>query len=274
MNVRQRIGALEQHLTERDIAILSDLEQFRLLTTRHLQRLHFPATPLGPHATVSGATRGTTRVLTRLKGHGVIIRLTRRIGGIKHGSAITIWQLGAAGDRLLRARRGDPVRRRYDEPGLTFATHMLAVAEIGVTIKERSHAQQFELLELTTEPACWRTFSGSGTSVLTLKPDLYAVTADATTETYSFIEVDQATEHLPAVLRKCHTYQRYERSGTEQRQRGLFPAVVWITPTRTRADQIRTAIIGDENLDTELFWVVTTETMLRYLAPYAPTITT
>lgn len=273
MNPRQRIDALEQHLTERDFAILSDLEQFRLLTTRHLQRLHFPAAPLGSHVTVSGATRGTTRVLTRLEGHGVITRLVRRVGGIKHGSAVTIWQLGAAGDRLLRARRGDPIRRRYDEPGHTFAAHMLAVAEVGVTLKERSHAEQFELLELTTEPSCWRTFSGTGTSVLTLKPDLYAVTADATTETHSFIEVDQATEHLPAVLRKCHTYQRYERSGTEQRQRELFPAVVWITPTQTRADQIRSAINGDESLDTELFWVATTETMLRHLAPYAPTTT-
>ncbi|GAB3124820.1 replication-relaxation family protein [Glaciibacter psychrotolerans] len=273
MNIRQRIGALEQHLTERDIAILKDLEQFRLLTTRHLQRLHFPAAPLGPHITVSGATRGTTRVLTRLEEHGVVTRLARRVGGIKHGSAVTIWQLGAAGDRLLRARRGDPIRRRYDEPGLTFATHMLAVAEVSVTLKEHAHATQFELLELKTEPACWRTFSGTGTSVLTLKPDLYAVTADATTETHSFIEVDQATEHLPAVLRKCHTYQRYERSGTEQRHRGLFPAVVWITPTQTRADQIRTTVLGDESLDSELFWVTTIENALRHLAPYPPTIT-
>lgn len=49
---------LEEHLTERDVRILEDLERFRLLTTRQLQRLHFPAAPLGPHVTASGATRG------------------------------------------------------------------------------------------------------------------------------------------------------------------------------------------------------------------------
>lgn len=36
---------LEEHLTERDVRILEDLERFRLLTTRQLQRLHFRRHP-------------------------------------------------------------------------------------------------------------------------------------------------------------------------------------------------------------------------------------
>ncbi|PPG15131.1 hypothetical protein C5D36_10250 [Rathayibacter sp. AY1C6] len=94
---------LESHLTDRDVRVLEDLERFRLLTTRQLQRLHFPAKPLGPHTSTSAATRGTTRVLTRLEALGAITRLARRIGGIKHGSALTIWQLGPHGGRFLRS---------------------------------------------------------------------------------------------------------------------------------------------------------------------------
>ena len=103
-------SALQGHLTDRDIALLLDVERFRLLTTRQIQRLHFPSAPLGPHISMSSATRTTTRVLGRLEEHGAIGRLQRRIGGIKHGSSLTIWQLGPAGDRFLRARRGDPER--------------------------------------------------------------------------------------------------------------------------------------------------------------------
>lgn len=265
---------IEAHLTDRDIRILEDLERFRLLTTRQLQRLHFPATPLGSHTSASAATRGTTRVLTRLEALGAVTRLARRIGGIKHGSALTIWQLGANGDRFLRSRRGDRSRKRYEEPGLTFTAHMLAVADIAVTLIEQANGGRYELFELETEPACWRTFTASGATVNTLKPDLLAVTADLSTETHSFIEVDLGTEHLPAVLRKCRTYQRYHATGVEETTRGLFPAVVWIVPDTARATKLRTAITAERDLDGSLFWVVTPDAMQRQLAPDGPSITT
>ncbi len=267
MTAALHVSAIAEHLTQRDVRILHDLERFRLLTTRHIQRLHFPAAPLGPHVTQSGATRGTTRVLGRLEALGVIARLSRRIGGIKHGSAVTIWQLGPAGDRFLRARRGERTRRRFHEPGHLFTHHMLAVADVAITLIEHANAGRFELLELETEPACWRTFT-SGTGTLTLKPDLFTVTADATTETHSFIEVDLGSEHRPAIVRKCQTYQRYALQGHEQHTRGLFPAVVWITPHSARLRQIRDAIRSDPGLDHSLFWVTTPETMLQQLAPY------
>ena len=257
----------DAHVTDRDVRILQDLERFRLLTTRHLQRLHFPAIPLGPHTSASSATRGTTRVLGRLEQLGAISRLDRRIGGIKHGSALTIWQLGQAGDRLLRARRGDPVRRRYDEPGIVFTEHQLAVAEVAVTVIEQAQARRFDLLELEAEPTCWRTFNGTANTAITLKPDLLVVTADASTETHSYVEVDRGTEHLPAVLRKCRTYQRYCDTGAEQQIRGLFPAAVWIVPDAVRAHKIREAIAADTALQIGLFWTVTPEQALHQLAP-------
>lgn len=269
-----RVRRLEERLTGRDIRILEDLERFRLLTTRQLQRLHFPAAPLGPHTTASSATRSTTRVLKRIEEIGVISRLARRIGGISHGSALTVWQLGAAGDRLLRARRGDPQRRRYVEPGLTFMAHTLAVADTAVALIEQANAGRFELLELELEPACWRQFTASSTAATALKPDLLVVTADATTETHSFVEVDLGTEHLPAVLRKCRTYQRHHGTGNEQADRGLYPAVVWTVPDPIRAKRIRDAIGAEKQLDPALFWITTPESMLSQLAPYPAPVTT
>lgn len=266
-------GTLDGHLTDRDIRVLEDLERFRLLTTRQLQRMHFPTAPFGTHSTASSATRGTTRVLGRLERLGAIARLDRRIGGIKHGSALAIWQIGPAGDRYLRARRGESIRRRYDEPGLTFVEHQLAVADIAVSVIEQAGAARFDLLELELEPACWRAFSGTANTAITLKPDLLVVTADESTETHTFVEVDRGTEHLPAVLRKCRTYQRYADTGVEQAARGLFPAVVWIVPDAVRAAKIRTAISGDKALQDGVFWITIPEQALHHLAPYGASTT-
>lgn len=256
------------HLTERDVRILEDLEHLRLLTTRQIQRLHLPAAPFGDHVTASAATRGTTRILTRLEGLKAVSRLERRIGGVEHGSALTIWQLGYAGERFLRLRRGDTDRTQYLEPGRPFATHTLAVADIAVTLREHAGATNFELIDLETEPRCWRPFATT-TGEATLKPDLSVVTADPDTETHSFVEVDLGTEHLPAVIRKCRIYQRYFRTGIEQAQRGLFPAVVWLVSTTKRARMIADAIQAARDLDADLFWITTTDQALTHLAPYA-----
>lgn len=269
----RQIRQLEQHLTQRDVALLHDLERFRLLRSDHLQRLHFGVAPLGGHATQLAATRATNRVLSRIEQLGVIQRLGRRIGGPQYGSSATTWQLAPAGERFLRALRGDPDRRKFAEPGTAFVSHTLAIADTAVEVIERGRLGHYEVLEVQTEPWCWRTFQ-TGAGATTLRPDLLLVTADDDTETHSFIEVDRGTEHLPAIRRKCDIYQRYYRDGSEERARGLFPAVVWVVPDEPRATAIRTAIENDTTLDTDLFSVVTADAALAALAPYQPTSTT
>ena len=269
----RQIRQLEQHLTPRDVALLHDLERFRLLRSDHIQRLHFGVAPLGSHATQLAATRATNRVLTRIEALSVIHRLGRRIGGPQYGSSATTWQLAPAGERFLRALRGDPDRRKFSEPGSAFVSHTLAIADTAVEVIERARLGRYEVLELQTEPWCWRTFQ-TGSGALTLKPDLLLVTADDETETHSFIEVDRGTEHLPAIRRKCDLYQRYYRDGSEERTRGLFPAVVWVVPGQPRAAAIRQAIAADTTVDPDLFTVVTTDAALTALAPYEPTSTT
>jgi hypothetical protein len=264
-----KIKQLSELVTERDLRLLEDLERYRLLDSRLVQELHFPVGVDG-HLTTSAATRAANRVVTRLEGHAFIARLSRRMGGYQHGSAATVWQLAAAGERLLRARRGDKTRRRYIEPTYGFMEHTLETARLASLIVAAARGGSFDLLSIETEPQCWRSFQGAaGTE--TLKPDLYLVAADDEFETHSFVEVDRGTEHLPAILRKCRIYQRYWKSGHEQASLELFPAVVWITTDERRAVQIQTAIENDRGLTTELFRSTTSSGALAQLAPSGTT---
>ena len=262
----QSMSELLEMVTDRDLLILKDLEQLRLLTTRQIQRLRFTR-----HVSVSSATRTAVRVLNRLEGHGLVTRLPRRIGGTIRGSAANIWQLGATGERLLRRLSGEQSRRRYVEPSRQFVHHTIAVAETAVEIFEAMERGEFELLELEAEPDCWREYLNAVGGREWLKPDLFVVTANAEYESHSFVEVDRGTEHLPAVLRKCDAYQRYWRSGNEQASRDLFPAVVWIVPNERRAATLRAAIRDRPDLNVHLFHVTTPDRATPIIGPGDPT---
>ncbi|MBN9201785.1 MAG: replication-relaxation family protein [Microbacterium chocolatum] len=249
-----RVRQLEALLTERDRRILEDLEQFRALTTRHIQRLRFPAGPQGLHATVPTATRLANRVLLRLEAHGFIARIERRVGGPVRGSAAITWHLAATGERLLRALRGDPRRRRYVTPSRSFLAHTLGTADVAVALREHERRGALDVLELDTEPSCWRPFQGP-LGLVTLKPDLFVVTANAEIEAHVFVEVDRGTEHLPAVIKKCRTYQQYRQTGIEQARSGIFPAVLWITPGEARSQKLRAAIRAERDLPSDLFTI-------------------
>lgn len=261
-----RVRELLDRLTDRDLRILDDLERFRLLRTDQIRRLQFGS----GHATELAATRGAVRVLGRLEAGGYIARLTRRVGGPLRGSTATVWQLTATGERLQRARRGDPVRRRFQEPSPHFTRHTLAISELGVRLIERGRESGVDMVELRPEPNCWRSFTNALGAVTWVRPDLLSVTADAETETHVWAEVDLGTEHLPTVLRKCAVYERYFRTGIEQTARGVFPLVAWVVPDARRADALRQAIARERSLDGSLFVVVTSEDVMEVLAPPGP----
>lgn len=257
-----KIYELRRHLTPRDLDVLRSLETYRLLTTGQIQRLHFTE-----HVSSSSAARTAVRVLGRIEGHGLIVRLRRRIGGLDKGSAANVWQLAALGERLLRALDGDPNRRRFIEPSEPFTEHTVAVAELAVRIIEESRRGRFEALALETEPECWRSWVGAAGAEQWVKPDLFVVTASADYEAHAFVEIDRDTEHMPAIIRKCLTYQRYWSTGIEQARADLFPAVVWVVPSELRAERIRTAIRDEASLTSELFHVVTSDEALSVLGP-------
>lgn len=265
-----RLRELLDRLTDRDLRILDDLERFRLLSTDHIRRLQF----VDGHATQTAATRGTVRVLGRLEAGGYIARLSRRVGGPLRGSSATVWQLSATGERVLRARRGDATRRRYEEPSPHFTKHTLAISELGVRVIERCRRGDVTLLKLHPEPASWRSFVNALGALTWVRPDLFVATADDADESHVWIEVDLGTEHMPTILRKCTVYERYFRTGIEQTERGVFPLVVWVVPTAHRAERIRVAITSERTLTDALFTVTTSEDVMEVLVPPEPEAST
>ncbi|MDL9980101.1 replication-relaxation family protein [Microbacterium candidum] len=270
-----KIEQLEAHLTARDSEILQSLEQFRALSTRLIQRLHFPVGEHGLHRTERTATRLCNRVLLRLEADGFIARIEgRAVGGATRGSAGTTWHLAATGERLLRARRGDPSRRRYVTPSRSFLAHTLAVAGFAATAREHEAAGTFDILELHPEPMCWRTFQ-TALGQATLKPDLAIVIANPDVEAHVFVEIDRGTEHLPAVIKKSRAYQQYRQTGIEQHRSGVFPAVLWVVPDADRARRLRNAIRREQDLDADLFTITETSSAMTalagFLTPSTPT---
>ena len=148
-------------------------------------------------------------------------------------------------------------RRRPYEPSLPFVSHTLAIADLYVALHGRARDERHvELLDLQTEPRCWRSWSGLSGERQLLRPDVYlAATVDAD-ELRWFIELDLGSEHRPALVRKARAYQRYYDSGVEQQREGLFPRVAWVVPDEQRAMQLVRAFAAERVLTGELFAVL------------------
>ncbi|MFI5558499.1 replication-relaxation family protein [Amycolatopsis japonica] len=247
------VTTLLSHLSERDLAILQSVSTHRLLSTAQLRRLHFGQ----GHSSLTAAAGATMRVLTRLEAKNLVVRLGRRIGGVRAGSSGITWQLGATGERLIRTMEGKRYRRRLVEPGATFAAHTLATAELAVILRELARANVLELTTLEAEPTCWRSFAGPSGGMEWLKPDLFAVTVSGEFEDHWYFEADLATEHPTVVVRKAKVYQRYAATGAHQARHGLFPAVIWVVPSVARQRALSAALSRDSAIQPGLFQVVT-----------------
>jgi hypothetical protein len=250
---RSDLFKIKDALTDRDLAVLRDVAKFRLLTTKQIQRLHFDTV----HRTPVAAARACNRTLARLRDAGVLRALDRRIGGVRAGSAGFVWYAGPAGERLLQTLEHGVVasRHNYQEPTRHFVEHTLAIAELAVQTIETARAGDLEVLELQTEPASWQKSLSPVGTVQTLKPDLLLVTAAGDYENHWLIEADLATEHLPVILRQCAAYEAFRATGRYQALHGLFPAVLWVTPTQARAASVRAAVAATTSPDSNAFLV-------------------
>ncbi len=257
---RRGRACLRTELGARDIGVLHDVDRFRLLTSRQLELLQFAgsATPLT-------AARTARRVLRRLTAAGLLHRLERRVGGTYGGSAAYVYALTDAGARLLD-ESGERPRRRLREPSLPFLRHTLAIAELYVelVVQERLGGD-LVLLDVQTEPNCWRSWTRLDGVSEVLRPDLYLALGVGDDELRWFVEVDLASEHLPTLKRKCRAYQAYYDSGVEQTREGVFPRVLWVAPDERRAAQIERLVEQERGLTPSLFAVATTERALARL---------
>jgi hypothetical protein len=224
---------LREKLSERDRAILGDLDQLRLLTGKQLRRLHFPD---GDPITQGRKVRAA---LQRLDDLGVIVRLSRRVGGIRAGSEGFVIGLSGWGHAVLSLDSDRPRRhRRVVETKPAFQSHVLAVSDLYVSLVEGSRVGHSELLEFAGEPGAWRRFGGLGGQAVTLKPDAFVRLGVGDYELATFIEQDMATESLPTIARKLTAYVTYWRTGQEQQTHGVFPRVWWLVPTTARLQAI------------------------------------
>ena len=261
---RSDLASLKDRLTNRDCELLIDVEKYRLLTTKQLQRLHFDQV----HPTPAASARACSRTLFRLRDLRVLRALTRRIGGARSGSAGFVWYVGPAGERVLKSM--DPPitsgRHNHREPSRHFVEHTLAISELAAQTIEAERRGSLEILVLQTEPISWqKSLSKFGTAQI-LKPDLRLITVLGEFEYHLFIEADMASEHLPVVLRQCAAYQAFRETGRYQAIHGLFPVVLWVCPTPARAETIRAAVAATAGLDPALFNTCTTSEYLAVVA--------
>ena len=149
---RKRVGAkglavLQEDLSVRDLAIIRQVADLRLMTGRQIADLHFAQ---NEHETAAAATRASNRVLARLVRDGLLARLERRVGGVRNGSSRFVYALGALGHRVLAL---DGPRPRFREPGTTFALHTLAVTQLVVDCTLAARDKRFDVLNCQSEPA-------------------------------------------------------------------------------------------------------------------------
>ncbi len=242
---------LRQRLSERDMAIIRQVAELRLMSARQVQAIHFPA---GEHLGEAAATRARQRVIARLVRERLLIRLQRQIGGVRAGSMGLVLALGPVGQRVLTLE--GPRRRAY-EPTYRFVDHTLAVSQLVVDVALAARAGLLDVLTLMAEPECWRDFGSLGGRRM-LRPDAFFNLGVNEYELRWFIEVDRASESLPTIIRKCRLYAEYYQSGIEQaRNDGVFPRVLWTTPDEVRAERVRRAIAYDKRLPSGLFTVTT-----------------
>jgi len=245
---------LAEELTGRDLAILGQVSDLKLMSTRQIEAVHFPVIE---HDTQAAARRSCQRGLARLHRDGLLLRMERRVGGVRMGSAAFVYGLGPTGHRVLRREGPKP---RYHEPTAWFLEHTLGISQLVVDITLAARDGQVDVLTCQPEPRCWRPFWTAG-GLLVLRPDLFLALGVGDYERRVFVELDRGHESLPSLLRKCRQYQAYYQSGKEQAEHGVFPLVCWSVPTATRADRLRRAISRESRLTDELFRVMITEDM-------------
>lgn len=242
-----RLDEIRLGLSARDITVLRTLRAFRLATGDQLRRLHFRG-----HVSQRAAAIATGRSLRRLASLGLVDHITRRIGGAQAGSIGFAWHLTPTGAKLLARIDSQPLSSRslFTEPTPRTTDHQLAITETAVRLHEAEEAGLLDLIEIDPEPSCWRTYLNPGGGTATLKPDLFAVTAGAVSDTEDvwFIEVDRGTESRATIARKAAQYEAYRRTGREQKAQSVFPYVAWIVPDENRADVIREVLSRNQRV--------------------------
>ena len=248
---------------DNDTQILYFLSQARFATTNQLARLFFASS-----VRADTAIRRTNFALQSLKKAGLVSHLKRRIGGARRGSASYVWQITFQGLKLLKSQ-DDSITLRYKnqyEPTQHHVEHTLAITEIFVeTLETAQNSEKLSLETFSFEPNSWRSYQKLSGIGRTLKPDAYLELVSQEYEDHYFLEIDRRTESLSRIVNTCKKYIEYYRSGIEQRQKEVFPFVLWIVRDDKRKLAILKAIQKELYNFWELFTVITLEEYPDYI---------
>lgn len=208
-------------LNPRDQAILTSLSNFRFMTTKQIESLHFNSL---------SSARISRKVLERLTANHLIRRLNRRIGGLHAGSSSYIYALTPKGANLISAKPNYSF-----EPSTLFLDHTLLIMDTYIQVAELF---DLKILDFETEPNCWRVIKPG----LMLKPDLWLKLGSNKEELHWFVELDRSTEHKTAIKTKLELYYQYFLTGQEQDKADLFPRVLWLVPNNARKSWLEALI--------------------------------
>lgn len=261
---KTQLEKIKQRLTERDRSVLRAVRKYRFMTSDQIGRLYVTEC-----STKTSQTRQRNLLLKRLRDYGLLRPLERRVGGYGGGSSIQVWHLTEAGQRLLTENADMTyTRKRIIEPSTMFLKHTLAIAECAVQLVcFCRQSADLSLVEITTEPSCWRSFREDG-RLNYLKPDLFAVTTYDNYEDRWFIEMDLGSVSLAQIVEKCKVYLCYYRTGIEQMETEMFPLVVWIVKDDGRKEKIKDALRNNLHGQPKMFLVITPNELERMVRQY------
>lgn len=232
-----RVQSLLSKLSDRDLSVLRCLACLRLMTGSQIQRLQVAD---GSDRTQARRSRA---LLQRLADLELVVRLGRRVGGVRAGSSGFVYGLSGIGQAVLgMGGLHGGRRRRVWETSPAFQDHVLDVGEVYVRLVEAERTGALELLDFQAEPAAWRTFPGPSGPGTALKPDAFVRLGVGELEHSAFLEIDRSTESVPTIARKCRTYASYWQSGIEQAEHGVFPRVLWLASDGRGAQCITKAL--------------------------------
>lgn len=221
-------NAVPHVLTDRDMAIVAAVAEYKLLSRSQIQRL------LG-----FGATTRVNFRLQKLFHNGY---LRRYFLPMLKGSSQAIYTLDTAGVPVAAERLGKDVKDFWRPKTLHpfFLAHQLAVNDVRIAfdLAARTNDDHQLLQYLTEEEAYDRFFFGSHWRSLT--PDAFLRYRVGRQVLSAFVEVDRATMPNRRFKEKVERYFAYDVSGRyAERYRGQRFRVLIVAPSPTRLANLK-----------------------------------
>lgn len=249
-------------ITERDIAVIRTVHEYRIMTTQQIQQLFFPS-----------MHRAYER-LSALYHHRYLDRRFLGEYSDKMNKPV-LYVLDRAGVELLRSRLGLAIEGKKVSKDATpqFLHHALAIGDVRVAVTKACKNTDFGLTEWRGEGELKADYDyitirnerGRMVSV-SLIPDSYFQIATPKGNTHFFLELDRGTMDLGRFAQKVVAYTAYSGSGLSERRFGTKRfRMLTVTESVERMSNLKHATeeVGGENR----FWFstlsgLTSETVL------------